>query len=308
MSVIQGTEAVDNLVGTSENDSISGGDGVDTLFGEAGDDTLSGDNGADKLFGGTGNDSISGGDGVDTLFGGTGNDTLTGDDGVDFFVMLPGEGSDVVTDFQSESFDQIGLAGGLTFADVTIVQAGANTVVNADGTQFTLTGFQAANLTELNFTLLGSDEDDVLVGGDQTSCIDGADGNDTLLGGEGNDILRGDDGNDTLVGENGNDTLIGGAGADTLTGGLGSDSFVLDSPSDTSSLTVDTVTDFNSAEGDKIDAIDLEFLGIGITYEQVRSDVNINASGQTFAIVQNAQVADVEANTLFTEPLPQPSI
>ena len=59
----------------------------------------------------------------------------------------------------------------------------------------------------------------------------------------------------TIVGGTGNDIMTGAGGADTLTGGSGADSFVYQTLAD---LTVaaggrDTITDFTSAAGDKID-------------------------------------------------------
>ena len=55
-----------------------------------------------------------------------------------------------------------------------------------------------------------------------------------MYGGRGDDELDGGDGDDELDGE----------GSDILTGGKGADTFFCDS--------ADTITDYNSAEGDKI--------------------------------------------------------
>jgi Ca2+-binding RTX toxin-like protein len=75
-----------------------------------------------------------------------------------------------------------------------------------------------------------------------------------------NDILTGNDAADKLNGLAGNDTLIGGLGKDTLTGGVGSDLFKFISLNDSSPLPkqVDTITDFNHAQGDKIDLSDID--------------------------------------------------
>nr|WP_232222376.1 immunoglobulin-like domain-containing protein [Halomonas alkaliantarctica] len=71
-------------------------------------------------------------------------------------------------------------------------------------------------------------------------------GNDELYGGKGNDILYGQGGDDLLVGGEGNDLLFGGLGADTFKWEL-NDQGTSDSPA------IDTVMDFNSGEGDKLD-------------------------------------------------------
>ncbi len=99
--------------------------------------------------------------------------------------------------------------------------------------------------------------DDVVYGGRQDDIIYGGDGADTLAGGKERDVLYGDAGddllkggknNDTLIGGVGDDTLIGGIGLDTLTGGDGADTFVF-----TFLKNIDTLTDFNGAEGDRLD-------------------------------------------------------
>jgi VCBS repeat-containing protein len=90
----------------------------------------------------------------------------------------------------------------------------------------------------------------------EQSAILVADVDDTNLnGGNSADILIGGAGNDHLKGFAGNDILYGGAGHDELTGGTGADVFKFTATSDSStnhSLS-DVITDFNHAEGDKID-------------------------------------------------------
>jgi serralysin len=59
----------------------------------------------------------------------------------------------------------------------------------------------------------------------------------------------------TITGGAGDDTLTGAAGADILTGGLGADTFVYGSlgESTVAGSGRDTITDFSSIDGDKID-------------------------------------------------------
>lgn len=95
------------------------------------------------------------------------------------------------------------------------------------------------------FGLGGNDE---LNGGGGNDFLDGGDGDDILFGGTGNDTLLGGAGNDILNGGDGDDILNGGTGADILTGGDGADTFVFDNLD-----MADVVTDFDSAEMDKID-------------------------------------------------------
>jgi Ca2+-binding RTX toxin-like protein len=149
---ILGLSGQDNLTGTAAADQINGNQGTDTINGSSGDDTLWGGKGSDQIDGGADNDLIygnkdndilNGGDGNDTLHGGQrrdiltggagddilagelGQDILTGDAGNDTFVIAGGEAAalslplaDVITDFTLG--DKIGLADGLTFADLTL--------------------------------------------------------------------------------------------------------------------------------------------------------------------------------------------
>jgi Ca2+-binding RTX toxin-like protein len=62
------------------------------------------------------------------------------------------------------------------------------------------------------------------------------------------DLLIGTAGDDSIDGSGGNDTIISGAGTDWVTGGHGADTFVI---TDQSQFTI--ITDFNPAEGDKIE-------------------------------------------------------
>ena len=103
--------------------------GNDTLYGGAGNDSLGGKGGDDQLYGDAGNDSLWGNDGDDVLRGGAGNDFLSGAKGVDTFVIATDEGTDTVQDFQLGE-DKIGLAGGLTFAQLSLGQNGNATFIS----------------------------------------------------------------------------------------------------------------------------------------------------------------------------------
>ena len=58
---------IENVIGTSFNDTITGDSADNRLEGRGGDDIISGGAGNDMLLGGEGNDIIDGGDGNDTL-------------------------------------------------------------------------------------------------------------------------------------------------------------------------------------------------------------------------------------------------
>jgi hypothetical protein len=176
---INGFGGNDTIAGNLGNDTIFGGDGDDVLrgdlnqrspqvdiggddiiFGGAGNDRIGGKGGNDQLFGEAGDDQIWGDDGDDILRGGLGNDTLTGDDfsggsGSDTFILAINEGTDTIVDFQ-DGADLIGLANGLTFGQLSIIQDGKNTLIGfEDETLAMLKGVNANLLTEADFTIIG---------------------------------------------------------------------------------------------------------------------------------------------------------
>jgi RTX calcium-binding nonapeptide repeat (4 copies) len=99
----------------------------------------------------------------------------------------------------------------------------------------------------------GTARDDVYQIDDDQRLLLGLDGSDQLFGSHSADLIDGGSGADIVAGKSGDDTLTGGSDDDTLTGGDGSDRFVV-----TASFGNDTITDFDSSEGDV-----LEFRGFG---------------------------------------------
>ena len=260
------------------------------LFGMSGNDTLSGGAGMDWLDGGEGDDDLWGGSGNDLIKGGAGNDisqrlaraeasadgTLAADvstaDNTLFFDN-DGSGAGTVTEG-----DTVGVA--VTYANVKAVPVkDGGAVVAADGTVTTAASFVRAGL-------YGGAGNDTLMGGAGADYIDGGTGSDTasyaddnvgvtvVLAADGSamgtgpaasdptpasealgDVLKsienltGGDGGDMLTGNARANILEGGAGNDTLTGGAGADVFVF---GEQTSAT-DTIMDFSSSQGDKID-------------------------------------------------------
>ena len=111
--------------------------------------------------------------------------------------------------------------------------------------QQTLSGTETGLVGYWNFDLENS--------GSSTITDLSGNGNDgTLVNGASvtlkDDILAGGTGDDTIDGGAGNDVISGNGGENVLTGGTGADDFVFTEVSNF----VDTVTDFNAAEGDQI--------------------------------------------------------
>ncbi len=130
---------------------IAFGTNIENLVGSQGNDAILGNPVANRIVGGAGADRITGALGADTLTGGA---------GADIFAYSPGDGGqtqpagDIITDF-TDGEDSIGLGSALTFADILIEAAGANTVIRlADTGEYlaTLLGIQPQTFTAADFT------------------------------------------------------------------------------------------------------------------------------------------------------------
>ncbi|MEO0887157.1 MAG: glycerophosphodiester phosphodiesterase, partial [Cyanobacteria bacterium J06648_10] len=152
--IIRGEGGDDVLRGDLNNrDAQVGVGGDDIIYGGAGNDRIGGKGGNDRLFGDAGDDQIWGDDGDDLIYGGLGNDTLTGDDfsggqGADTFVLAAGEGTDTIVDFEVGT-DLIGLAGGLTFGQLTLADS---EIRLGEEVLASLNGVETSTLTDANFT------------------------------------------------------------------------------------------------------------------------------------------------------------
>lgn len=157
-----------NLVtGTATGSGHGAGDqlfSIENIFGSAFNDTLTGDGGANEINGFSDSDTINGGAGADTLIGGSGGDRLNGGGGndslnggadADFFVYdTLNWGQDSIIGYNT-SIDKIDLAAsGPLFADFTIAQQGADTLVTltADPAQtILLLGINAVSVDVTDF-------------------------------------------------------------------------------------------------------------------------------------------------------------
>ncbi|NER38424.1 MAG: ExeM/NucH family extracellular endonuclease [Oscillatoria sp. SIO1A7] len=150
-TIFGGTGSEDAIGSAGDRDLICGGAGNDFLNGNEGQDSLEGGDGEDTLRGGKDNDWLAGSDGNDLLDGDRGNDTLSGGIGSDRFVLEPGDGSDIIVDFQ-DGIDWLVLGGGLTVSDLTISQSNNATAINFGQETFaTLTGLAANQITSVDF-------------------------------------------------------------------------------------------------------------------------------------------------------------
>jgi Ca2+-binding RTX toxin-like protein len=118
------------------------------------------------------------------------------------------------------------------------------------------------NYLNANVTLSGSGSSSVIQTVEAVT-ITSTNGDDIRVGSNFNDqapyAIDGQAGDDSIYGGDGNDRIIGGAGDDTLSGGAGADTFVwhLADVGTAGAPARDVVTDFNTAEGDKLDLSDV---------------------------------------------------
>ncbi|QBF33912.1 hypothetical protein [Thalassococcus sp. S3] len=218
---IFGSSGDDTLTGDNRDNVLSGEDGDDSLVGRGGADLLITGKGRDTILGGDGNDTLDGGDDADlligganfdTIFAGSGDDTVRGDNGRD--LILLNQGNDRFEDnAQGGDLGRDTVFGG--FGDDTI--EGGN-----GGDEFH--GEWGADLINAR------DGDDRIYGGDQFDTISAGRGNDTVWGGNGRDLIFLNQGNDRFNdngqgGDLGRDTVFAGFGDDTIEGGNGGDEF-----------------------------------------------------------------------------------
>ena len=234
---LTGTDASQNLIGSSFDDVVDAGGGDDIVAGADGDDQLSGGAGSDVLAGEAGDDRLAGGSGADILDGGLGDDTfiynlgdgqdsITDEDGFDVVLLGPGiapgsvcvtrDGKDLVLHFANPG-DRLTLTDALFSGDIPSADQGIDEIRFDDTTVWTLADAIAALP---NAATAG---DDLIIGTDADDIIDGLAGDDRIRGQNGDDIINGGDGDDYIDGGYGANTLSGGAGDDEIDGGSGDD-------------------------------------------------------------------------------------
>lgn len=157
---------------------------------------------------------IQGTTGDDSLFGGTENELINSEGGND--LISGGGGIDIISG--GAGIDTITFAAYTSGAQISCM--GASSFV------YSGTGFEGSF--------------------DDIENIVGSQFNDVVVASNFDNVIQGGGGNDELYGLAGNDILVGGEGNDSLVGGVGADRFVLNR------FSVDQITDFSSAEGDKI--------------------------------------------------------
>ena len=249
---------------------------IELIEGSAYGDHITGANIAEKLFGLDGNDTFAGSGGNDRLNGGNGEDTLDysaatssvridlldgkatsadfGEDRLFSIENVYGSNDSSVRD-RIYGDDQDNKIYGQAGNDILEGGAGADIIDGGEGSDYAsyIRSSEGVNINlKTNVNTGGDAQGDLLYsieyirGSNYADNITGSDSNDNIIGESGMDIIKGGDGNDRIRGREDNDTL---------TGGSGSDDFIFELAGALTS--VDTITDFNLAEGDTIDIADI---------------------------------------------------
>jgi Ca2+-binding RTX toxin-like protein len=257
-------------------------------------------------YGNTQNNTITGNDanntldglaGADTMIGGLGNDTYFVDNAGDVVTEVASEGIDTVqstiTYTLADNVENLTLLGsgaingtGNTANNILTGNAGAN-VLNGNGGTDTLIGGRG------NDTYIVDSAGDIITESGSSSDIDSVQSsvswilginleNLTLTGsntinGTGNNL------NNIIIGNSANNILDGGnGGTDRLTGLTGADIFRFSTrPSSFRNSSADHITDFSSAQGDKIQITKSAF---GITASTATLSVVSSANALTTAL------------------------
>lgn len=132
------------------------------IHGGEGNDTITAGNSHDTILGGSGDDVIDAGGGNDFVTGGGGNDTMTGGAGREQYQFLPGDGRDVIIDFDENSAEALRLVGFGAALDETTEILG---VTSADGQDLEIdldTATEVNRIRLLDTVLANLDADDFL--------------------------------------------------------------------------------------------------------------------------------------------------
>ena len=276
-NTLAGNGGADNLYGGSGADSLDGGSGDDRSFGGLGDDTVvDSGGGSNYLRGDEGDDSLQGGFGADTFYGNALNNELDGNNGND--TMFAGAGSDTLdgglgTNYLRGDDGADSIVGGTGFDDIN-GNMGNDTCVSGGGDDW----------------VVGGRDNDSLVGSAGSNLVYGNLGADTCDGGAGNDIVRGGQDGDVVSGGAGNDFVSGDKGDDTMTGGTGADVFHTFGDAG-----IDRVTDFNLAEGDRVQLDP----GTQYTTAQVGADTVISMTGGGQMILVGVSMSSLTPGWIF---------
>ncbi|MGI4847783.1 MAG: Ig-like domain-containing protein, partial [Janthinobacterium lividum] len=327
-NVLTGNDNANSLSGLDGNDTLAGGGGRDTLDGGAGNDKLDGGSGDDKLTGGAGNDELNGGSGIDAMSGGAGDDRYFVDATGDSVTELANQGTDTVNSainyVLGNELENLVLAGSATKGtgnalnntitgnagdneldgkqgNDTLVGGGGNDIYRIDSLGDVIIeganegAHDVAYVDVSGYTGSLANIDQVMYAGgtpEQAFTIEGRAGDDTIIVPTGtNLVINAGAGRDfiSIADVVQKATLLMGSGADTLY--LAQTTPPATPPADRV-FPHYRVTDFSSADGDKIE-LGLQHLGQSLGYS--------GAEAKPYSVWQTAPAAGGDGVTINIE-------
>ena len=298
--------SIENVEGSSWDDTLIGDDGHNSLYGDAGHDVLVGGDEIDGLYGGADDDWLQGGEGADVLAGDAGIDMANYSDSSEGVAIILGSvkvwGKGYGGSAEGDLLVEIENVTGSLYDDFLsgndeeneLRGAGGNDTLKGGGGADDLHGGGGNDTASYEdsddsvfVSLLvhtasgGTAQDDTfnsienLTGSTYGDFLNGDDGVNTLTGLEGGDHLTGYLGDDTLLGGSGGDYLQGGGGADLIDGGSGIDTASYTQSPGGVSVALDTGTGFLSdAQGDLL--TDIENLTGSFHDDQLQGNDDVN--------------------------------
>ena len=129
LTIVSADTTIENVIGSSQNDTITGNAAHNVLVGGAGNDILNGGDGADVLLGGAGNDTIDGGIGDDLLIAGT----TSYDTQIAKLMVIRQEWSGLALYADRITTLRAGVSGVSLVAKTTVKNSGIDSLTGGDG-------------------------------------------------------------------------------------------------------------------------------------------------------------------------------
>jgi Ca2+-binding RTX toxin-like protein len=268
--------SIEEIAGSSHNDTLKAGNILTTLLGNGGNDILHGGTGTTRMSGGEGQDYFVLGNLSNTVDGGNGVDTAS------FYKLSSG----------------ISVFTGNTSAEAVATGArayyGLISVENVTGTRYAdfigeNSGDNIILVYEGNDVVRAGSGRDVVMAGTGNDRVDGGSGDDHIQGEAGYDTLNGGIGNDQIFGGGEDDRIDGGDGSDTLYGGSGADSFIYTYISAGSDTIMDFTRGVDKIDLSRIDANVADWRGPGILGDQAFSFRVGDGKGTVNSYVENGK-------------------
>jgi Ca2+-binding RTX toxin-like protein len=254
-----GADIIDGGAGTDTLDYTGTASAVTVDLGASSATGLASFTSIENVIGGSDNDSLTGGAGANTLIGGAGDDTLDGGAGIDTAVYSGALLQSALVPNGSGGWTVNGAEGTDTLSNIEIVQhAGGRYLLVGNGGFATVAAAAAAAApvgdtivlatppapgTPIEVDLTGNNTDlDLNIPTDLPVDVQTGNGDNHVTTGTGDDHVTTGTGDDTIKTGSGNDVVDAGGGDDTIVGGAGNGDDVYNAGDDTDTVVYSSAT------------------------------------------------------------------